>query len=49
MSVILALSFRMTLSSVPDDLLPLAFGATACSSAHVPKVPKAWWLSASVC
>jgi len=37
------------LSNVPDHLLPLAFGTKACSAGDVPKVPKAWELSASVC
>ena len=36
-------------SNVPDHLLPLAFGTKACSAGDVPKVPKAWELSASVC
>ena len=35
--------------NVPDHLLPLAFGTKACSAGDVPKVPKAWELSASVC
>jgi len=37
------------LPNVPDHLPPLAFGTKGCSAADVPKVPKAWWLSASVC
>ena len=36
-------------ANVPDDLLPLAFGTKGCSAADVPKVPKAWELSASAC
>ena len=37
------------LANVPDHLLPPAFGTKGCSAADVPKVPKAWELSASVC
>jgi len=35
------------LPNVPDDLLPLAFGAKACSADDVPKVPQAWQLGQS--
>ena len=37
-----------TWANVTDHLLPLAFGTKACSAGDVPKVPKAWELSASV-
>jgi hypothetical protein len=40
---------RIFWQNVPDHLPPLAFGTKGCSAADVPKVPKAWWLSASVC
>jgi hypothetical protein len=40
---------NILLPNVPDDLLPLAFGTKACFAGGVPKVPKAWELSASVC
>jgi len=44
-----AARFFIFVANVPDHLLPLAFVTKACSAGDVPKVPKAWELSASAC
>ena len=36
-------------ANVPGQVSPLAFGIRGCSAAEMPKVPKAWGLTAPVC